>query len=117
KILRLSDSTGNGSHYEMLLRMKDDDGMLVPPMAFIPAAERYGVMNQLDRWVITTAFAQYAKRHRSGNAVSICFINLSGVSICDELLYEYMVEQFNLYQIPPEGICFEITETAAIANL
>lgn len=117
KILRLSDSSGNGSHYEMLLRMKDEDGMLVPPMAFIPAAERYGVMNQLDRWVISTAFAQYAKQHPSGTAASICFINLSGVSICDELLYEYMVEQFNLYQIPPGGICFEITESAAIANL
>jgi len=116
KILRLSEN-GGGDHYEVLLRMKGEDGILVPPMAFIPAAERYGLMPQLDRWVIATAFAQYAERHPSGSAPGICSINLSGTSICDESLYEFLLEQFNLHKVPPAGICFEITETSAISNL
>jgi EAL domain-containing protein (putative c-di-GMP-specific phosphodiesterase class I) len=97
--------------------MKGEDGMLVPPMAFIPAAERYGLMPQLDRWVIVTAFGQYADRHPPGSPLGTCSINLSGTSICDESLYEFLVEQFDLHKVPPAGICFEITETSAIANL
>ncbi|WON74092.1 PAS domain S-box protein [Nitrosospira sp. Is2] len=117
KILRLSDHPEGGDHYEVLLRMKGEDGMLVPPMAFIPAAERYGLMPQLDRWVIVTAFAQYADRHPPGSPLGTCSINLSGTSICDESLYEFLIEQFDLHKVPPAGICFEITETSAIANL
>ncbi|PTR17189.1 EAL domain-containing protein [Nitrosospira sp. Nsp2] len=49
--------------------MQDEDGALIPPMAFIPAAERYGLMPQLDRWVITTAFAQYEERHAPGTRI------------------------------------------------
>jgi diguanylate cyclase (GGDEF)-like protein/PAS domain S-box-containing protein len=117
KILKLADSTQDDAHYEMLLRMYDEDGALIPPMAFIPAAERYGLMSQLDRWVVTTAFAQYEQRHPPGDPLGTCAINLSGSSVCDENFYEFVVEQFALYQVPPSGICFEITETAAIANL
>ncbi|WON72758.1 EAL domain-containing protein [Nitrosospira sp. Is2] len=116
KILRLN-SLEDGDHYELLLRMQDEDGTLIPPMAFIPAAERYGLMPQLDRWVITTAFAQYEGRHPAGTSVGTCAINLSGASICDENFYEFVTEQFDLYKVPPGGICFEITETSAISNL
>jgi diguanylate cyclase (GGDEF)-like protein/PAS domain S-box-containing protein len=116
KILRLN-SLEDGDHYELLLRMQGEDGKLIPPMAFIPAAERYGLMPQLDRWVVTTAFAQYDGRHPPGTSVGTCSINLSGASICDENFYEFVMEQFALYKVPPEGICFEITETSAIANL
>lgn len=117
KILPLVDGHDAGEHYEVLLRMQDEDGKLVPPMSFIPAAERYGLMSQIDRWVVSTAFAQYEKRHLPGFPVATCAINLSGSSVCSENIYEFVVEQFALYQVPPEGICFEITETAAIANL
>ncbi len=117
KILPLVNSLEDGDHYEVLLRLKEEDGTLIPPMAFIPAAERYGLMPQLDRWVITTAFAQHRKRHPPGHAVGTCAINLSGASICDENLYEFVTEQFDLYKVPASGICFEITETSAIANL
>lgn len=117
KILPLADNCAEGEHYEMLLRMQDEDGNLVPPMVFIPAAERYGLMPQLDRWVITTAFAQYERRHPPNTAVGTCAINLSGDSICDEYFYEFVVAQFDRFKIPPTGICFEITETSAISNL
>ncbi|MEP6605588.1 MAG: EAL domain-containing protein [Nitrosospira sp.] len=117
KILPLVNSLEDGDHYEVLLRMKEEDGTLIPPMAFIPAAERYGLMPQLDRWVITTAFAQHKERHPPGHPVGTCAINLSGASICDENLYEFVTEQFDLYKVPADGICFEITETSAISNL
>jgi EAL domain-containing protein (putative c-di-GMP-specific phosphodiesterase class I) len=74
-------------------------------------------MPELDRWVIATSFAQYAGRHPDGSPLGTCSINLSGTSICDESLYEFLVEQFDLHKVPPAGICFEITETSAIANL
>ena len=117
KILSLVNSFEDGDHYEMLLRMKGEDGTLIPPMAFIPAAERYGLMPQLDRWVVATAFAQYEGRHPPDSALGTCAINLSCASICDENFYEFVTEQFDRYKVPPRGICFEITETAAIANL
>ena len=117
KILPLMNGTEGGEHYELLLRLKDEDGTLIAPMAFIPAAERYGLMPQLDRWAINTAFAQYEERHPPGTPVGTCAINLSGASICDESFYEFVTGQFDRYEIPPDGICFEITETSAIANL
>jgi diguanylate cyclase (GGDEF)-like protein len=117
KILALASNPEAGEHYEVLLRMQDEAGKLIPPMAFIPAAERYGLMPQLDRWVITTAFAQYNRRHPMNGPLGTCSVNISGASICDESFYEFVVEQFNLYKVPPLGICFELTETSAIANL
>jgi diguanylate cyclase (GGDEF)-like protein/PAS domain S-box-containing protein len=117
KISPLANNCDEGEHYEMLLRMQDEDGTLVPPMTFIPAAERYGLMPQLDRWVITTAFTQYERRHPPGKARGTCAINLSGASICDENFYEFVVAQLDRYKVPPDGVCFEITETSAIANL
>ncbi|MBA2659750.1 MAG: EAL domain-containing protein [Nitrosospira sp.] len=117
KILSLVNSLQDSDHYEMLLRMKGEDGTLIPPMAFIPAAERYGLMPQLDRWVVATAFAQYEGRHSPHSALGTCAINLSCASICDDNFYEFVTEQFDRYKVPPRGICFEITETAAIANL
>lgn len=116
KILRVA-SPEDGDHYEILLRMKDEAGMVIPPMAFIPAAERYGLMPQLDRWVIKTAFAQRKQRHPLGNSAGTCAINLSASSISDDNFYEFVAEQLHLYQVPPAEICFEITETSAIANL
>jgi diguanylate cyclase (GGDEF)-like protein/PAS domain S-box-containing protein len=116
RILALGRDSESGDHYELLLRMVDENNVIVPPMAFIPAAERYGMMPLLDRWVIQTAFSRYSTRHALG-ANATCSINLSGKSICDDGFLSFVIEQFRRYEVPPEGICFEITETAAIANL
>jgi diguanylate cyclase (GGDEF)-like protein/PAS domain S-box-containing protein len=116
----------NGEHYEVLLRLRDESGHLVSPMTFIPAAERYGLMHLIDRWVIRTLFTTQGQHYRDiwnqctieGNSCNALYaINLSGASINDEQFVEFLHEQFRLHQVPPQLICFEITETMAIANL
>lgn len=114
KIMPLQPGGDESEHYEMLVRMRDEDGSLVMPMAFIPAAERYGLMPLLDRWVIRTAFAHYAALPASRR---VCAINLSATSISDDHFMAFLREQFAQHGVPPARICFEITETAAIANL
>lgn len=123
-IVALSATDAHLQHYEILLRLQDETGELVPPMAFIPAAERYGLMHLIDRWVIRTLFTmleeQYQNIEEDCQAKCDRFtyaVNLSGASINDDQFVEFLHEQFSLHQIPPQAICFEITETIAITNL
>ena len=101
-------------HYEVLLRMLDEDDDIISPSSFIPAAERYNVMPELDKWVIRHAFELIASHP---NQDDIFNINLSGKSISDETLLGYIMHEFQRTGINSRRICFEITETAAIANL
>lgn len=105
------------THYELLIRMKDDNGDLVPPGAFLPAAERYNLSSKIDRWVIQTFlswFEAYSELLEQNNSWGI---NLSGHSLSDENLLQFVIEELNHKQIPANKIYFEITETAAIGNL
>jgi diguanylate cyclase (GGDEF)-like protein/PAS domain S-box-containing protein len=110
-------------HYEVLLRMIDDDGSLIAPGLFIPAAERYDLMTEIDSWVVRTFFdALRNARQQQGETPDdrsepLHFINLSGASIGDAQFLAFLKAQLHQHQIPPERIGFEITETAAIANL
>jgi EAL domain-containing protein (putative c-di-GMP-specific phosphodiesterase class I) len=101
--------------YEVLARLRDGSGNLLMPNAFIPPAERYGVMGAIDRWVIRTAFRNYSQELVASNAEMS--INLSGISLNDTTLLEFIQAQFSEFALPPERVCFEITETAAIYNL
>ncbi len=96
-------------HQEVLLRL-EEDGTLIPPSSFIPAAERYNLMPSLDRWVIRKVF----RSHRGAGSYAI---NLSGTSINDEQFLEFILAEFAHSKMPPQSVCFEITETAAISNL
>lgn len=106
-------------YFEALLRMEQDKGDMVLPMAFIPAAERYNLMQTLDRWVVEAAFADYRRLLEAGVSMQDCIfsINVSGPSLCDEKFPKFLEYQFASYQVPPHRICFEITETAAVTNL
>ena len=100
--------------FEVLLRMRDENGEIIPPMAFIPAAERFGLMPAIDRWVIDAAFGAI---RRQGVGQGTCAINLSSSSLLDANLADYVRGGLAQHGISPRCICFEITEIAAIANL
>ncbi len=110
--------------FEILLRLKDEAGQVIAPGFFIPVAERYGLMHLLDRWVIRNIF-QYLET-RSNEALQagkridqdcLYMINLSGASLNDDQFLTFVEAQFAIRSVPPQMICFEITETMAIANL
>jgi diguanylate cyclase (GGDEF)-like protein/PAS domain S-box-containing protein len=106
-----------GLHFETLIRYRDETGHIITPNAFLPAAERYGLAPALDRWVISTLFEFIATTHDFLARLSVCSVNLSGLSFCDETMLSFIIDQFAKWQIPTQKICFEVTETAAIANL
>ena len=105
------------SRYEILLRLVDERGALVLPMAFIPAAERYGMMNRVDAWVIERTFSELGAFVREGGSLPIFVVNLSGSSLADPGLLPLVKRHLDAARLPPERICFELTETAAVSNL
>jgi len=113
-ILGLGSQTAADRHVEVLLRLEEGD-RLIAPGAFIPAAERYGLMPDLDRWVIAAALARFAEL--PAGLLDTLAINLSGHSLGDTDLAEFVREQLQRWRIEPARICFEITETSAVANL
>ncbi len=113
----ISGDEPGASHAEILLRLVDEHGQGISPGQFLPSAERYHLMPRIDRWVIETVL----KAMREGNAVldslHACSINLSGQSIGDHGFLKFVLESLELSRIDPKRIIFEITETAAIANI
>jgi diguanylate cyclase (GGDEF)-like protein/PAS domain S-box-containing protein len=105
-----------GAHYEILLRMRDETGGIIAPGLFIEAAERYNITPSIDRWVITNAFRWLVSEADERERLTLCSINLSGQSLGDEKFLPFVVEQFQMSGLDATKICFEITETAAIAS-
>jgi len=105
-----------GAHYELLLRMRDENGKIVTPDNFITAAERYGITPSIDRWVIENAFRWLVSEADERARLSMCSINLSGQSLGDDKFLPYVIDQFHRSGLDASKICFEITETAAIAS-
>ncbi|MEO1248107.1 MAG: EAL domain-containing protein, partial [Pseudomonadota bacterium] len=109
-------SEGRG-HYELLLRMRNEDGELISPDQFIPAAERYNLMSTLDRWVVHKALTDLADRDSEGEARYTLAINLSGTSLSEDRFLQFVIDELESHKLPRGAICFEITETAAISSL
>ncbi len=101
-------------HYEILVRLHDESGALIPPTAFIPAAERFDLISAIDRWVVRATFNHITARDKGDEGM--CAINLSGQSMDDEFL-SFVETELERVAINPRHLCFEITETAAITNL
>jgi diguanylate cyclase (GGDEF)-like protein/PAS domain S-box-containing protein len=116
KVLPLS-ADEHEQYGEILVRLVDEQGKLVLPMAFIPAAERYQIMPAIDRWVLSATLTALRKRVPVLGEISVCAINLSGQSLCDDHFLASVVNILDASSVNPAHICFEITETAAIANL
>ncbi len=105
---------GEVRHYEILLRLRGEDGAIISPGEFLPAAERYGLAPSFDRWVIRNFFA-YLDTHPQDEA---CYaLNLSGRSLSDPGTAEFILEEIDQYHFNPSRISFEVTETAAIDSL
>lgn len=108
---------GEPQHIEVFVHLLGENGKLVPPGAFIPAAERYSVIQEVDMWVVRNALSWLGDyQSATGNLSMLCSINLSGTTIGDKQCLEDIIEIIDASQVSTSGICFEITETAAIGN-
>lgn len=104
--------------YEVLLRMNDGDGNRVPTNALFSAAERYNLMPQIDRWVISATIARIAEEREALEAQGAIFsINLSGQSLSDDDILEFIDDELRSSDLDPARIGFEVTESAAVSNL
>jgi len=116
-IVPLGNNPEHDVHYEILLRMEDDDGKMIRPAEFIAAAERYHLMPAIDRWVVTHALELLGKCLLRSDLNSMFAINISGQSLDDEEFLGFVLNKLHHSAVSPEMICFEITETVAATNL
>jgi diguanylate cyclase (GGDEF)-like protein/PAS domain S-box-containing protein len=105
-----------GEHYEILVRMRDEAGKIVSPDHFIAAAERYNITPAIDRWVIENTMRWLVSEADERERLLMCAINLSGQSLGDDKFLPFVIEQFQKSGLDATKICFEITETAAVAS-
>jgi diguanylate cyclase (GGDEF)-like protein len=118
-LIRLTDGSNATFGREVLLRMRGNAGGLVSPDAFLPIAERNGLLPTLDRWVIQSVLSQIGQwvRRRHNGDDTLFFINLSGASLQEPGLADFIREEIGRRGVPPDLLCFEIAETAAVVNL
>ena len=117
-IQRMLPLNKGNRHAEVLVRMRDEKNDILLPSQFIAAAERYGIMEQIDRWVVKTALTNIAHLHRSGASDTTIFsINLSGQSLASEKFMQFILQQLDEHATLMPFVCFEITETALMSNL
>ena len=116
-IVSLNGASSN-PRFEILLRMVDSDGNSVATKALFSAAERYHIMPQIDRWVVSSAIAALSDIKDSVDASgAVVSINLSGQSLGDDDIFDFIEEEVRHSGLPPSALCFEITESAAVSNL
>jgi diguanylate cyclase (GGDEF)-like protein len=104
--------------FELLIRMLGDRGEIIPPSKFLSSAERYQLMPTVDRWVVHRACELLGEHSAAvGEDIARFAINLSGQSLQDDTFLAYVVEEIRASKLPPNVLCFELTETATIGNL
>lgn len=119
RIQSINSLSTPSDHYEVLLRMVDRNGKLIPPGAFLPAAERFNLISSIDQWVIENVFKKLHKLHKANKLPTkfMIAINLSGLSMANDALLNRITKLLDNSKIPANYFCFEVTETAAISNL
>ena len=117
EVVPLQEQDDRAPYIELLLRLRDEDGQVIFPGAFLPAAERYGMMPLLDRWVVATALSHFDRLHASGRAPGCCAINLAASTLEDDGLADYVLDLIAQHRVEPHRVCFEITETEAMRNV
>lgn len=118
KIELLQGDPAQEEHYEILLRLEDENGDILSPFHFIPAAEHYNLMPKIDRWVVTNTLKKMAAVFdKNPDSKLVCSINLSGQSFCEEGFNVFLKEQIRTSGVPANTVCLEMTETAAVSNL
>ena len=115
--IQIGEDSPLGTHYEILLTMQDDLGDVMPPSEFILAAETYNRVTVIDRWVVEHVLEWMSEHRDELDYFGGFAINVSGHSVNDETFADFVLDQFSRCQAPTSKVCFEITETAAIANL
>jgi len=125
KIIAIGAGSDDAPHYEVLVRMLDQAGNLIPPSGFMPAAERYNLLSSIERWVISS-LVEFLHQEHAGGAIpheataytnAFYAVNLSGVSINDNSFPEFVRKLLTRFNLPRGLLCFEVTETTAISNL
>jgi len=116
-IVSLKNENDDYKHYECLIRMIGEDGKVILPGSFLPAAERYDLSIKLDRWIFESVYAWMAKLPGKRKSLTSCAINLSGHSLSNEEFLYFIVGKLDEGKVPTSNICFEITETVAISRL
>lgn len=116
-IVSLNPNVALPRYYEILVRMRDLDGTILPPSEFIPVAEHFSLIDDLDKWVFTNALQFLKKRQQRAELLPTLAVNLSGSTVGDENAIDYILAGFSDSGIPPKHIQFEITETAAVKHL
>lgn len=111
-----SGNSDQSDSYEILSRIKKDDGDIALPTLYLNAAERYALTPRLDKWIIKKTLSWLEENPASMEKIEYMSINLSGLSICDDTFTDFIEQSFQSSDIPPNKICFEITETAAVSN-
>jgi len=109
-------AAGERAFHELTVRLRDDNGELVAPTEFIPAAERYNVMSAIDRWVVEQALALLRERQRAGRPLPLLAVNLSGTSLNEQSFVDFVLQSVGDPALAA-ALCFEITETAAVTSL
>ena len=117
RIAPLQEGAPKGLHCEVLLRLRDADGSIIAPGAFMPTAERFHMASRIDRWVVRKVFEWMNQLGPAHADVDLIAVNLSGQSIGDRAFHRDLVEQIRQLHFPVHKICFEVTETAAITRM
>ena len=115
-IRKIKDHRANRVHFEVLLRMADEDGRIYTPESFMHAAERYGLMEPLDRWVLKTVIAWLQSQDVTADVDLLIHINLSGVASLDSSFQNFLIEEVQAANINPAHLCFEFKENMVVQN-